>query len=165
MKNRQGLIQFIKFGLVGVMNTAINYITYMIFVILGFHYLVASIIAFVVSVLNAYYWNSRHVFTTAEGETRVWWMTLIKTFMTYAFTGLILNNLLLWILIDGIHLSQFIPERACVFVNDLIGNAGRTVTAEHLATYIAPLGILVISVPLNFIISKFWTFRTQSADA
>ena len=60
------LVQFVKFGLVGVSNTAISYAIEM----LGYYVVFARVnwpervriavvtaIAFVVSVLNSYYWN------------------------------------------------------------------------------------------------------------
>ena len=56
-------IQFVKFGLVGASNTVISLITYYIFVFLGLNYLVANFLGFITGTLNAYYWNSRFVFS------------------------------------------------------------------------------------------------------
>ena len=52
-------MQFVKFGLVGVLNTLISEGLYVIIVFFGGHYLLASLVGFVLSVLNAYYWNSK----------------------------------------------------------------------------------------------------------
>lgn len=58
----EGLIQFIKFGLVGVSNTAVDWITF--FVLTNFLMTAksaeptAKAIAFVVAVLNSYLWNT-----------------------------------------------------------------------------------------------------------
>lgn len=123
--------QFIKFGLVGLSNTIISYVTYLFFVWIGVFYLVANGIAFVISVLNSYYWNNKYVFTE-DGETRSPWKTLIKTFISYGATGLVLNSLLLIFWIDVVHLSS----------------------------YIAPIINLIITIPLNFIINKFWAFKS-----
>ena len=71
---KSNIIQFIKFGLVGVSNTLVNYIVYVIFVALGAHYLVANTMGFLISILNAYFWGSRFVFKEDKTkEKRVWW--------------------------------------------------------------------------------------------
>ena len=67
---RASLLQFVKFGIVGLSNTLIAYAVYAACVWLGCHYLVANGLGFVVGVLNAYYWSDRYVFKKGEGETR-----------------------------------------------------------------------------------------------
>ena len=124
------IIQFFKFGMVGVSNTLISYIVYVIGINLGLHYLVASVLGFVISVINAFYWNNRYVFKDKEGK-RSLWRAFVKTFLSYAGTGLILNNLLLIVEVD---LLQW-PE------------------------WIGPLVNLVITIPLNFLLNKLWAFR------
>lgn len=127
-------IQFVKFGLVGVSNTLISYISYLLFVLLGCHYLIANILSFVVSVTNSFYWNNRYVFREEEGKERNWWHTYIKTFLAYASTGLVLNNILLILWVDVLHISELI----------------------------APLINLVVTIPLNYLINKFWAFKSNS---
>ena len=88
---------------------------------------------FVLSVLWSFYWNNRFVFTLKSGELRSIWKSLIKTYISYSFTGLFLNSILLvlWVKILGV--SEFI----------------------------APLINLIFSVPLNFIINKLWAFKAN----
>ena len=50
-------VQFIKFGIVGAINTAVYYIFYAGFVYIKAPYLLANIVAAVVSILNSYFWN------------------------------------------------------------------------------------------------------------
>ena len=76
---RASLLQFVKFGIVGLSNTLIAYAVYAACVWLGCHYLVANGLGFVVGVLNAYYWSDRYVFKKGEGETRSALWTLVKT--------------------------------------------------------------------------------------
>lgn len=125
----ENFIQFIKFGLVGVLNNLICYITYLCLVKFGIHYTPANIIGFSVSVFNSYYWNNKYVFVT-EGK-RAWWQTLLKTYVSYAGTGIVLSNLLLilWIEVCGI------------------------------PAVVAPLINLVITIPVNFLVNKFWAFK------
>ena len=86
--------QFFKFALVGFANTCIAYVVYAACVYVGIHYLLANAIAFGVSVLNAYYWSDRYVFRKGTGETRNAWWTLVKTYLAYGSTGLLLASIL-----------------------------------------------------------------------
>lgn len=128
-KTYLSLIQFIKFGMVGVLNNVISYVIYLIMMRIGMHYTLASIIGFTVSVFNSYYWNNKYVFVS-DG-TRIWWQAFFKTYISYAGTGIVLNNILLifWIEICGI------------------------------SVVIAPLINLFITIPINFLVNKFWAYR------
>lgn len=131
--DKKAFIQFLKFGIVGLSNTLIGYAVYTLCVWLGMHYLLANAIGFFVSVLNAFYWSDRFVFKKGEGEQRNAWVALLKTIMAYASTGIVLNSILLWLFIDQWHISE----------------------------YLAPLLILLITVPTNFILNKYWSFKTK----
>ena len=85
------------------------------------------------SVLWSFYWNNKYVFSVGSGEQRDTWRTLIKTYMAYGFTGIILNNVLSAIWINALGISK----------------------------YVAPMLNLIFSIPLNFIINKLWAFRTK----
>ena len=129
----KSLWQFVKFGIVGVSNTLIAYVVYSVCVFVGIHYLIANAIAFFVSVLNAYYWSDRFVFAKGEGEARSAWWTLAKTYIAYGSTGLLLASVLLYLYVDRLGVSE----------------------------YIAQLLVLVVTIPLNFVINKYWSFKTK----
>lgn len=133
---RASLLQFVKFGIVGLSNTLIAYAVYAACVWLGCHYLVANGLGFVVGVLNAYYWSDRYVFKKGEGETRSVLWTLVKTYLAYGATGLLLASLLLYVYVDQWQVSA----------------------------YLAQLLVLVVTVPLNFIINKRWSFKTKQTN-
>lgn len=153
----KSLIQFIKFGIVGLTNTLISQVIYMFVVWLGGHYLVASIIAFVISVLNAFFWQNKVVFKEdEEKEHRVWWKVLLKTYAAYAFTGLLLNNLLLVMWIDLIKIEQFTPP-----LTELINGWGIGIENHDLAVDLAPILNIFVNVPINFVINKFWAYRQK----
>ena len=132
-------MQFIKFGIVGISNTLISYILYVVSLLIfqrlnwfgKVDYLVAQMIAFILSVLWSFYWNNKMVFVKEEGQHGNLWKALIKTYVSYSFTGLFLNSALLVVWVDMLHISEFV----------------------------APIINLLISVPLNFIINKFWAFK------
>lgn len=132
------IIQFVKFALVGASNAVVNYLTYAAVLVvlqragLVDHtgYLLAQVAAFAISVLWSFIWNSKIVFTTQKEEKRSVGKALLKTYIAYSFTGLLLNSILLLLWIDVFHMSEFV----------------------------APIINIIINVPLNFIINKYWTF-------
>lgn len=132
-------MQFVKFGIVGLSNTMICYALYAAS-LLGFQrfhvfpeedYLIAQVIAFLLSVLWSFYWNNKMVFTVEDGKSRAVWKALLKTYAAYSFTGLFLNSILLIFWVRVVRISEFL----------------------------APALNLLVSVPLNFIINKFWAFK------
>lgn len=133
------LVQFIKFGMVGVSNTAISYAIemlcyYVLFVNTwteGVKIFVTSLLSFLVSTINSYYWNSKHVFTSGEKKTLAQHLlTYLKTAACYALTGLILSP---W--------------------------AKAQLVARDVPFWLATLMVLVITIPLNFLMNKLWAFR------
>lgn len=132
-KKGKVLLQFIKFGLVGVTNTAVSYSIYALIIWLGGHYLVASIVSFIISVAWSFLLNNRFVFRKESGEKRIWWKVLLKTYLSYAITGLVLANILLYLWIDVLGVNQYIA----FFLN------------------------LILTIPTNFILNKMWAFRKQ----
>ena len=126
-------VQFVQFCVVGLSNTLISYLIYAVFVLLGWNYILGSIVGFVVSVTNSFYWNNKYVFKQENGKRRSILASYIKTFLSYAATGLVLANILLVIWVEVLHL----PE--------LLG----------------PIVSLLVTIPLNFILNKLWAFRNK----
>lgn len=134
------LIQFVKFGIIGLSNTVISYVIYVITLLFlqkhqyfpQIDYLIGQFIGFIISVLWSFYWNRKYVFD-ADNEKVPWPQALLKTYVSYAFTGIFLNSILsvLWVEWFGI------PK------------------------IVAPIINLLISVPLNFILNKFWAFKNK----
>ena len=157
----QVLIQFIKFGLVGVTNTIVSGVIYFLFnqVILPGVWIVASVVSWIISVLWAFLLQNVFVFKEdANKEHRVWWKTLMKTYMSYAFTGLLLNNLLLLLWTEVIDIAQYCGPIITFFANMHITFLGDP------STFSANMGWflnMIVSIPLNFIINKFWAYRQK----
>lgn len=123
--------QFVKFGMVGVSNTLIGLgVNYLCLLVLGVQYLLSNAIGFFVSVINAYYWNSRYVFKAGEDKPRSGARAFAKTTFSYGSTFLL-----------GLALNFLMVERW-----------GVPVAA-------APALILCVTVPLNFFMNKLWAFR------
>ena len=133
----ESLVQFSKFGVVGATNTAISYfLNVTVLMVLRpysmeWDYVAGNLVAFSLSVLWSFYWNNKYVFKQEDGEKRCIWKTLVRTYIAYGFTGIILTNVLSFIWIHYLHLSKFV----------------------------APIINLGISIPLNFWMNKKWAFR------
>lgn len=158
------LIQFIKFGLVGVSNTVVNYVVYLIFVSLGVQYLIANTIGFIVSVLNAYFWGSRFVFKEDESkQKRVWWQVLLKTYASYLL-GFGINQVLLWVWIELTNIGQYFGFVGGIIngCTGIIGLQPHSFTPEELSQILAPIFNIFITVPINFVINKFWAYRQKN---
>ena len=135
-KKRQTFKEFLQFGLVGVSNTIISYLLYVVTLLLvsksgvKFDYIIANIVSWLLSFLWSFYWNNKFVFKKEEGEKRNIWAALFKTYVSYGFTGLILNNILSVLWVSVLHISKML----------------------------APIINLVISIPINFFMNKLWAF-------
>lgn len=125
-------IQFIKFGFVGVSNTLISLAVYYVCLYFGMHYIVANTLGFVVGTINAYFWNNKFVFKKEEGEIRNTKKSVLKVFISYGFT-LGVSTMLLAFWVDGLHVSE----------------------------NVAPILNLLVTIPLNFVLNKFWAFRGE----
>ena len=73
------------------------------------------------------------VFTNKEGEKRNLFSALMKTYATYGFTGLFLSEVLLMLWVNKLGINE----------------------------YIAPIINLLVTVPLNFLMQKYWAFKEK----
>lgn len=128
---RQLIIQFIKFGLVGVSNTVVSMVIYYLFLWIDEDlYMIGSVVGTVLSILNAFIWNDLFVFTGNPKDLKSVMIRLGKTYVSYGGTSL-LSNVLLWL----------------------------EVTLFAVSKVWAPVVNLLVTIPLNYLINKFWTFK------
>ena len=152
MKN---LWQFIKFGIVGVSNTLISEAVYCVLVYFDVPYLLAYFIGFLLSVLNAYYWSNKYVFKEDPGQGgRVWWKVLLKTYVAY-FWGFLVSSALLVFWVDIVRLSRDLGGLAEIFANYGFSQFDAGFLGEVLAAGIN----MLITVPMNYFVNKFWAYR------
>lgn len=141
-KLKETIIQFIKFGIVGGINTVLSYgITNLCYYVFHLHEQVSNLIAFVITVFISFVLNGKFVFNKQmekdankekeETKQNGFWKPLFKVYASYSITGIFLSALLL-----------FIEEQKL-----------------GIPHYIATLMNLVVTVPLNFILNKFWAYK------
>lgn len=124
------LKQIISFGFVGGIITALSLIIYWVCVYFGVHYQIANAIAFCITVAISYVLNN--ILTFKDNEKIEWSMVaLLKAYASYSITGMFLAAFLLWFWTSVLKIN----------VN------------------IAPLLNLFFTIPINFILNKFWVYR------
>ena len=126
-EQQKSFMQFVKFCLVGVSNTAVSLCVYYIFVLIDPDlYIIGNAVGFVASVINAYFWNSKFVFKKEDEKAK----TILKTFVTYGI-NLAIATVCLYVMVDKFNMSEFI----------------------------APIVNLVITIPINYVMNKFWVMK------
>ncbi|MCG7382184.1 GtrA family protein [Paenibacillus sp. ACRRY] len=93
------LATMIKFGIVGVMNTAVDALVFTMLAALGTPALIAQVISYSCGVLNSYWWNGRWTFRDArrQGPNNELLRFVITNLIVLALSSLILflsNNIL-----------------------------------------------------------------------
>jgi putative flippase GtrA len=96
---------FLKFGVVGVFNTIITIMSYMLFVSLEMNYIVANIIAYSLGVLNSFYWNRKWVFNVKSNQLNIFWKFIIVNLITLG-----LNTLSLFILVSSLEINPIFGQ-------------------------------------------------------
>lgn len=96
----------------GVMTTAVNYVTYTLFTeLLRVHYLTSTVIAWIISVLFAYFVNKRFVFRSLDWSWRValrelWQMVASRLF------SLGLEMAIMWGFVDMLRCPHLVVKLA-----------------------------------------------------
>lgn len=134
------ILQFVQFCIVGASNVVVSYTLYLFFlcifnkisIIHKFDYIIAEISSYICSIFWAFYWNWKYVFKGKDNNISMI-EALIKTFASYSFSGIILNSVILYICVQMIGIHKLI----------------------------APIVCLLINIPINFLLNKFWAFKKK----
>ena len=82
-------------------------------------------------VINSFYWNNKYVFDNERSDLSSLISSFSKLLASSAFTGLIINNILLYFWVSVLGISSIL----------------------------GPLLNLFVTYPLNYILSKYWAFK------
>jgi putative flippase GtrA len=100
------LIQFVKFGTVGVSNTLLTFLVYTLLLkVFGVWYLAASAIGFLVGAINGFLLNRRWTFKEHVGDA----LTPVRWGVVQG-CGLGLNEALLYLLVAGAHVDKLLSQ-------------------------------------------------------
>ena len=98
------LIKLIRFSIVGVGNTLVNWSIFIILNAFGVYYIISNIIAYIIATINSYIWNSLWVFKYGQGLNI---NTSVKFFILN-LVGLTVNTTIMYILVDILNFNKFI---------------------------------------------------------
>ena len=155
MKKQKALIQMIRFGLVGVCNTAVDYGVFYILISFahlhkGFAQMIATAIAMCGSFLINRYWTFRKTGRGTAGEVVRFILTNAASMLTtIAFT---------YLFYDILH-----AERAANSMLSLMGTS--YVLEGNMAVMFCKLLSTVFSLAVNFIGNKFWVFGSREEQS
>jgi putative flippase GtrA len=100
------LVQFVKFGIVGVSNTLLFFAIYTCLLkVFGVWYLAASAIGFTVGAINGFLLNRRWTFSGHVGDS----LTPLRWGVVQG-CGLALNEGLLYLFVDGVSLDKLVGQ-------------------------------------------------------
>jgi putative flippase GtrA len=106
------VIQFIKFGIVGVSNTLLTFIVYTLLLkVFGVWYLAASAIGFVVGATNGFLLNRRWTFAEHVGDS----MTPVRWAIVQG-GGLGIDEVLLFLLVHDAKLDKLVAQALATVV-------------------------------------------------
>lgn len=93
-------------GLTTIVNIAVHFTCLDLF---GFHYMIATVISWIVSVLFAFVTNKRWVFhSQTEGRTE--WLIEFSKFVFYRLLSLIMDMGCMYVLIEFIHAGDIVAK-------------------------------------------------------
>lgn len=116
------IVKFIKFNIVGVMNTALDLGIFALLTWMGLGEGLAKTVSYSCGVLNSYFWNSRWTFKQEHKKsTREFLLFILVNLVSYAVARIVLQGSLTWLHIESANIRNLVATPASVIVN-FIGN-------------------------------------------
>ncbi len=115
-------VKFIKFNIVGVMNTALDLGIFALLTWVGLGEGLAKTVSYSCGVLNSYFWNSRWTFKQEHKKSaREFLLFVLVNLVSYAVARIVLQGSLTWLHIENANIRNLIATPVSVIVN-FIGN-------------------------------------------
>ena len=149
LKNSKERIRFIKFALVGISGTFIDFAFFNLFSQVFHIYIqIASAISFSLAVINNFYWNRQWTYPESKDEL---FISKLSQFLIVSVVGLGLNTLILTLL-DKPSISLTISLQKNL---SFITATNSKVIGDNLSKFFATIVVLF----WNYFANRFWTFR------
>lgn len=101
--NKKGILQFLKFGIVGGINTVNSWIIYYGMIYFNVNYLISSTFAYFISSIIGYFLNKQWVFKSRSNNKN----SLVKYYIVY-ISSYFLNIATMYLLVDIFNISKYI---------------------------------------------------------
>lgn len=149
---RKNLLQIVKFGLIGVLNTALDYFLFFVFFsLLRLDKNLAQVIATALAMTNSYFFNRYWTFGK-KGRAQVdeMWKFILVNLISMCVTILCLN-----LFYDLLHLERI--------ANAVLEAGGLPFRLEgDSAVMFCKLAAVPFSLAVNFLGNRLWVFRKNS---
>jgi putative flippase GtrA len=110
------VVQFVKFGIIGVSNTLIFFLVYTLLLkVFGVWYVAASGIGFAVGAINGFLWNRAWTFRGHVGDA----LTPVRWFVVQT-SGLLVNLGLVYLFVDGAGFGELTGQAATIVIVTLL---------------------------------------------
>ena len=131
----KNLIQFIKFAMVGASNAVVAYIFYVVFLLTFEFFGILEGIDYLVAQYLSFFLSVVWAYFwnnrhVFDGSDKKWYSKFLKMLLVYSLTGIVLSTALLYLMVDIWGWSKLI----------------------------APIINIMIGLPINYLLNKFWTF-------
>lgn len=144
LKMKKLIEQLVKFGLVGVLCTIIDFGVYTVCNLIGIPYLISGFAGFTISVIVNYVLSMKYVFERRDDMSK---QREFVIFVILSIVGLVLNEILLYIGIDGIYMHNVQLQ---------------TLFSETAAQLLVKLGATAIVMIYNFVSRKILLEKKSS---
>lgn len=104
------LFELFMYVVMGVFTTAINILSFYVFEkLLNINYMIANVLAWILSVLFAYFSNKKYVFANEDYDHGFNWKEMMS-FFSFRFLSLGIDMVVLFVLVQWIHISPLIAK-------------------------------------------------------
>ena len=152
-ENKKNLVQIIKFGAIGIMNTAIDYLLFVLFFsICGLDKSIAQIFATAIAMTNSYILN-RYFTVQKKGTVKVdeMWKFIIVNLISMSVTiGL------LYLFYDVLHIETVANSILSALSIPLV-------LSGNIAVLFCKLVATPFSLAVNFLGNRLWVFGSKKA--
>lgn len=133
-KSNSTIRELLLYGFFGILTTIINVVVfYLCYNICGLHYLLANILAWIISVLFAFFSNKLYVFQSRDNSKAI----IVKefaSFATFRLISLVIDESLMYLLIEIFKVTETTSK---ILVN-------------------------VIIAVINYVLSKYFVFKNRN---
>lgn len=105
----------IRFLIVGGINTAVGYAFFVLFVSLGFQYLIANTLATIIGVINSYLWNRFFTFKSKDKA-----MSEIVRFSLVYGTSYCISMLFLYLIVGRLGINVYVAGALNIIITTTI---------------------------------------------
>jgi len=103
-------MKIVKFGMVGIWNTALSYLTFCILIYFDIFYLVASLLSFLTGTLFSYLMNSKYTFSATVNSRS------FAMYLAILLVSLVISLLLLYVFKNVVGVNVLVAQVLVVLV-------------------------------------------------